>query len=96
MRALIAALIVCGCASPPASPMPCGASTCDARTHYCEIVNSDVAALPATATCKPLPSSCSADDGCDCFPATTRCRHFCRRIETRGVRGFNLACVGGA
>jgi len=85
----------------PPSQMPCGrAQTCDARTHYCEQIKTDVPALPSTYTCKPLPSTCQPDPdqppGCGCFAKGTRCRNFCRQVDTTGVTGFELICVGGA
>jgi hypothetical protein len=85
-----------GCGATVPGFVPCGASYCDARTSYCEIVLSDVAELPTDSTCKPLPPSCRPVDGaaagCDCFPAETRCRSFCGPVQTGGVPGLHLTC----
>jgi hypothetical protein len=99
-RLLVAAAVwLAACDRPaPPSPFRCDAHTCDARTHYCEQIKTDVPALPSTFTCKPLPASCrpAAGPDCGCFAAGTRCRTFCRRVDTAGVTGFQLICVGGA
>jgi hypothetical protein len=86
--------------SPPAvgpDAFPCGPTACDARTHYCELINTDVKELPSDWTCVPLPSACTpgAHGECGCFPETTKCRSFCRRVDTAGARGFLLTCIGG-
>jgi hypothetical protein len=87
-------------ASPPAAgpdAFSCGPTACDARTHYCELVNTDVQELPSDWACKPLPSTCvpAAHGECGCFPVGTRCARYCRRVDTRGARGFLLTCIGG-
>jgi hypothetical protein len=81
----------------PRDWIACGARFCDARRSYCEIVLSDVFELPTDYTCKPLPPACVPDGNaartCDCFPASTRCRSFCGRLDGGGgVTGFHLTC----
>jgi hypothetical protein len=100
--AWLAVWLVAACGGGPeadvVSPFGCGDRSCDARTHYCENVNTDVQALPSTYTCRPLPAAClpaRGAPGCGCFPATTRCRGYCRREKTAGVTGFQLSCFGG-
>lgn len=52
---------------------PCGKQYCNARTHYCEILLSDVFELPTDYFCRPLPSTClpqgNTAKNCDCFAA---------------------------
>jgi hypothetical protein len=87
---------------PAAAPAPlvfaCGEEPCDARTSYCETIQTDYAPLPSTYTCKRLPASCTGgarkDAGCACFPAGTRC-DFCSRLERGGVEYFQRTCIGG-
>jgi hypothetical protein len=86
-----------GCRNGPPSYAPCGATFCDARTSYCEIVLSDVLDPPTDYACKPLPPTCIADGGveptCDCFPKGTRCLSFCGPMDTHGGRpAFHLTC----
>ena len=88
------------CGSNKPGWLPCGAHYCDPKTSYCELVLSDVRALPSDYTCRPLPSGCnpspSAQAACGCFPHGTRCKNFCSVIDTGGGAGFRLTCVGGA
>jgi len=101
--ALLAAVAAsCGGDARPVGPpveLRCGDQTCDARTSYCELVLTDVPSLPSTHTCRPLPGACRPDPTapptCGCFPSTTKCRNFCRRIDTAGPQAFQLVCVGG-
>jgi hypothetical protein len=76
----------------------CGRQYCDVRTAYCAIYLSDVFELPTDYFCRPLPPSCLPADGaaraCDCFPAGTPCLSFCGPMETGGLRGFHLTCMG--
>ena len=77
----------------------CGDLTCDARTSYCETIKTDVARLPSTYACRPLPAACAAVSAprsadCGCFPAHTRC-DFCGAPLHDGVRTFYRTCVGG-
>lgn len=85
-----------GCAAKVPDWIACGPTFCNARTHYCEIVLSDVFELPTDSTCKPLPPACVPEGGaartCDCFPEGTRCRSFCGHLENGGVAGFHLTC----
>jgi hypothetical protein len=95
--AVTVAVVLAACDRPaPPSPFRCGEHECDARTSYCELIKTDVPALPSTYTCKPLPATCRRDAECGCFAKGTRCRNFCRRVDTAGVTGFQLICVGGA
>ncbi|MEZ4376289.1 MAG: hypothetical protein R3B07_36125 [Polyangiaceae bacterium] len=73
----------------------CGAGSCDPKTSYCEVVQSDVLELPSDFTCRPLPSACEASDDCTCFPRGTRCSDFCSRTAKGPSGGFRLTCVGG-
>jgi hypothetical protein len=106
--AFVCALALASCArdpkpAAPAAPVqiPCGpARSCDARTDYCETIQTDVPALPSTYTCKPLPAACAPSvtrATCGCFPRPTRCG-FCREFATTAatLTGFNRVCVGGA
>ena len=93
----LALAALAACTSAPAAPAPkavaCGpaGATCDARTHYCQVVKTDVPALPSTYSCEPLPSSCTASTtDCSCFAAGTRC-DYCVRLAA----GFQRTCVGG-
>ena len=78
----------------------CGpAAFCDVRTSYCETIKTDVAALPSTYTCKPLPASCKASSGqplpsCGCFPPGTR-GDMCSTVDRGGTPGFWRTTVGG-
>src|SRR5437588_2301446 len=107
-RGLIRALpavffIACRTAHAPAPPMsatlPCGpALTCDPRTTYCEIINTDVPALPSNYSCRVLPETCAVKTAetstdCGCFPAETRCP-FCVPMDIGGVHTFRRTCVG--
>jgi hypothetical protein len=78
--------------------IPCGAHYCDAHRQYCEIYLSDVAELPTTSNCRPLPDAClpspTNQRSCDCFSPTTPCRAFCGPTWTGGVPGFHLTCQG--
>jgi hypothetical protein len=110
VTALLALTALLGCGTSTSAPPPvvhdgplpllCGAQTCDARISYCEVIHTDVAALPSTYTCRPLPSVCLPDPeetaACGCFPAGTRCRNFCHQLDTAGAPGFELVCIGGA
>ena len=94
-----------GCRDPPAPAAPpqtaaplrfsCGEHSCDAGASYCEMIKTDVAALPSTFTCKPLPAACGGGAAsCGCFPPGTRC-DYCARLERDGVWYFQRTCVGG-
>jgi hypothetical protein len=86
-----------GCKKPVADWAPCGSHFCDARTSYCEIYLSDVAELPTSHRCRPLPTSCLVDSGartCACFPSDTRCLKFCGPLGTVGQTTFHLTCQG--
>ena len=82
----------------PRDWISCGERFCDARSHYCEIVLSDVFELPTDYTCKPLPPACIPDAGsarsCDCFPRGTRSLDWCGHIVSgeHGLSGFHLTC----
>lgn len=79
----------------PAGRVTCGTGSCDARTSYCEVVQSDVLELPSDFSCRPLPSSCEGSRDCSCFPRGTRCSDFCSRTGEESEGGFRLTCVGG-
>jgi hypothetical protein len=85
-----------GCRERVRDWIACGPRFCDARSHYCEIVLSDVAELPTDYTCRALPPSCIPEGqvarDCKCFPAGTRCSSFCGHIESGGLAGFHLTC----
>jgi hypothetical protein len=88
-------LLMAGCTPRRQKPFECGEQRCDARTSYCEMIKTDVPALPSTFTCKPLPDSClSPAAGCDCFPAHTRC-DYCVVLDSGGARHFQRTCIGG-
>ena len=99
---LAASLSIAGCARrAPVEPalFSCGAIMCDARSSYCETINTDVPALPSTYACKPLPSACQppvaeVHDNCGCFPPGTRCQ-FCTTRAQGTVQAFYRTCVGG-
>jgi hypothetical protein len=86
-------------AAPPAgATLACGPSlVCDTRTTYCEIINTDVPALPSNYACPALPARCAEQAGatkdCHCFPPGTRCP-FCVPIDREGFRSFRRTCVG--
>jgi hypothetical protein len=88
-------------ATAPERPLlfACGDKTCDARTTYCELVQTDVPSIPSWYNCRPLPEACrvGADQtpDCACFPERTKCS-FCSQLERKGVRYLQRTCVGGA
>src|SRR5215471_3143354 len=106
--ALVLLGAVCHHRSPPVPPgsggvplytFQCGASICDARASYCEMIKTDVPELRSEYACRPLPSACvdAIAHGvlaCECFPPDTHCG-FCSVLEPGHVRYFQRTCVGG-
>jgi hypothetical protein len=108
IRALAGVLLLIACRStdpPPPRPaaatakLPCGPDlNCDPRVTYCEIINTDVPALPSSYSCRVLPEACAAKTAeasidCGCFPPETRCP-FCVPMDVGAVHTFRRTCVG--
>ena len=96
--AIAVALVVAACGGSPPPPsstlFACGAQSCDAATSYCEMIKTDVPALPSTYACRTLPGSCAQQTDCGCFPAGTRCG-YCVALQHDGAHHFQRTCIGG-
>ncbi len=98
-RALDAAAATNPLGDEPARPFACGTLTCNARTSYCETINTDVPALPSNFACRPLPAAClpradGAARDCGCFPPHTR-GDYCSAPLQGGFQRFYRTSVGG-
>lgn len=78
-----------GC-EPPAEMFACGAEFCSVAESYCQIQISDVAGIPNSYECLPLPANCGADPTCTCL-SDLACGNACQ--ESGG--GLTLTCPGG-
>jgi hypothetical protein len=79
-----------GC-TPPAGMYGCGAGFCQLGAEYCELDGSDVATIPSTYTCKPLPTACGTAPSCACL-SSVQCGNFCMSIADGGLQ---VTCPGG-
>ncbi len=79
-----------GC-TPPAGMFGCGAGFCHLGAEYCEFDASDVATIPSTYTCKPLPAGCGTAPGCACL-SNVQCGTLCMSTANGGIQ---VTCPGG-
>ena len=81
-----------GTCTPPTGKFACGAGFCDVGVSYCEQDTSDVAGVPTTHGCKPLPPSCGLPASCACL-ASVACGSMC--APSKDGAGLVVICPGG-
>lgn len=77
--------------TPPAGMFGCGAQFCAQGTEYCQMNGSDVANVPSTYQCQPLPASCGNAASCACL-AGVQCGGKCMPTSNGGLQ---VTCLGG-
>jgi hypothetical protein len=79
-----------GCMPPPGQ-FACGAHFCQPDAEYCEREISDVATIPDTYRCRPLPAACGASPSCACLSGVA-CGSTCAPTANGGLK---VNCPGG-
>jgi hypothetical protein len=75
----------------PQGMFACGHSFCAVGQNYCEVQISDVANLPNSYSCKPLPAACGSAPSCACLGGEP-CGQSCSQIAPGALE---TVCGGG-